>query len=470
MTKDADGKITFDTEINTKTFDEQISYLEEKINDLINDYNTMAEKKGFNEQSNQAMQLRKNIEQVSNQIISLRKQQTKLEETSNKSWKKMANSLKKFALRMVGIASVYGIVSKASSTYLNENEEVANKLKSIWSLLGDVLGPVINGVADLILKGVGYLNEFIKALTGVDKIAEHNAKALQKQAKAQKQLNIETYDFDVIRKQSGALKTSSYNGIIDIPELDQGIINKLKKLAAVLKDNKDLIKDVGIVLGVTFGAVAIAKILSGISTLMGSSQLLTGLNGLATILAIIGTVWVATIAVKGLAEALKQAKELKALRDDLEDRAQKQSKKNIEETTKIVEDYLSGNKNMTYDEMVSFLNNMIEVSERAIEGASADFALIQQREIEAYNKLLKRVYKDVGVPDYVINAQTQPESTIAGTTNYAKTIADLEYSRHVPFTNYADNYSNAVNVYLDGRLIQRQISGVQNNINFATNK
>ena len=311
----ADGRVVFEIDADTKAFDEQIASLEWKLNDLMADYEAFSKEEGFNEQSKQAIQLRQEIEKTSNQIINLRKQQAKMEQTSGKSWGKVLKNVERVGMRMLGIASIYGIMSKASSAYLSKDTELAEKLQSVWTALGSYLAPVIEGFSNLMLKAVGYLNTFITALTGVDYIARANAKAIEKQAKATRDLNKankQTYDFDVVRTQqeasSGGASTTS--GLIEIPELNQSVVDKLKKLAEWLKENKELIKEVGIALVATFGAIAVAKILGGISALIGSGALVTGLSGLAYLLGILASIVLITIIIKGIDEAIQKTKEL----------------------------------------------------------------------------------------------------------------------------------------------------------------
>ena len=57
-----------------------------------------------------------------------------------------------------------------------------------------------------------------------------------------------------------------------------------------------------------------------------------------------------------------------------------------------------------------------------------------------------------------------PEAVVPLTDNYLKTLANLigQYN--------SGSGQNVTNVYLNGRLIQREISKTQDKINFATNK
>ena len=234
----------------------------------------------------------------------------------NKNINKTANKMKRLALSMLSVGSIFAAVSKASSAYLSQNEEIANKLQSVWVCLGSFLSPIIEKISDVLLKGLGYLNEFVKALTGTDYIANANARALEKQAKSQKQLNkeVQNYDFDVIRKQQDT--TSSSNGIdtsglIKIPELNNGIVKKLQDMATWLKENQSLVKNLGIVLGTVFGTVAIGKIVGNIATLIGSASA-GGIVGITTAVGLLAAS-LATLAGIDIAKTVKAYKELKEM-------------------------------------------------------------------------------------------------------------------------------------------------------------
>ena len=183
---------------------------------------------------------------------------------------------------------------------MSQDVELAEKLKSVWTGLGSFFAPVLETISNLLLKGLGYLNVFIKALTGIDYIAKANAKSLNKQAQAQKNLNRQTYDFDEIRKQqeaSAGVSGGISSGGIDIPELDSKLVNKLQNLAKWLKENQTLVKALGIALGVTFGAVAIAKLLTNIGNLIGTANAGTGLAGLSSLLGKLSQIGIIAIGV-----------------------------------------------------------------------------------------------------------------------------------------------------------------------------
>ena len=215
-------------------------------------------------------------------------------------FKKLGKTIRRLALSLFGLRSAYALVSRASSAYLSVDTDLAEKLRSVWVGLGSFLAPVLEMISNSLLTALGYLNVFIKALTGIDFLARANAKALKAQASAQKELNNQTYDFDVIRKQqdtssSGGGGVGGSGDLFQIPELDEKVVNKLKELATWLKENWYWIKEVGKVLLITFGAVQIAKVLKGIATLLGGGT--AGLLGLSSILSTIATIGVITLGV-----------------------------------------------------------------------------------------------------------------------------------------------------------------------------
>lgn len=298
-----DGKVVIGTEINTKQFDAQIKVLKNKLNDIEASLQ-MASKDKTLFSTREIEEMEAEAENLRNKIGSLQGDFKKTNKETSKGFDKGIKSLKRFALSLFSVGSIFAGVSKASSAYLSQNEELAKKLQSVWIGLGSFLEPAINAISNVMLKGLGYLNEFIKALTGVDYIAKANAKALEKQTKAQAKLNKETqqYDFDVIRRQQNISSTSADEGIdtsglINIPELNENIVKRLQDMAKWLKENWYWIKEVGKAILLVFGIKAIENILKNIGLLIGSKSSLTGIVGLTELLKVLATIGVITIGV-----------------------------------------------------------------------------------------------------------------------------------------------------------------------------
>lgn len=351
------GKVVFEIDAETKSFDAEIEKTKQELSNLLKRYEETKNMKPFKGQEEDLKQLEIEIEKTNNKLVGLKNQQQKLQQESTKTGKTMSDAFSKglksarnLVIGVVGVRSAYMLARRAASAYMSENEELTKKMQSAWVGLGAFLEPFLNFVSEAMLKLVGYLNVFIKALTGTDYIARANAKALEKQAKAQSKLNKEmdkyqNYDFDVIRTQQSESSYDGYevsggetSGLINIPELNANIVKKLQDLAHWLKENKDLIEAVGIALGITFGAAAIGKLLSNIGLLIGSSAMGTGLLGLLAILGAIAIVWSFKIIWDNWNELQEQ---LKIAKDQLDrfDKQTEETGKVADEETQNIEDY-----------------------------------------------------------------------------------------------------------------------------------
>lgn len=355
------GKLTLDTELRTTKFENKLDKLEsdlevaerkaeqaeEKFKKLSEAIDTTPKE---SRQTKEFLQLseagdkasieldkaKNNVENLKNKIVETKLEMDKVEFDGKGKSLKNANSLikklKRVGLAVFSIRSAYSLVSKASSAYLSQDIELAQKMQSVWVGLGSLLTPILEYTSNLMLKALGYLNAFIKALTGIDFVARANAKALNKQANAQKNLNKQLFSFDEINKLNSTTSTGgSTSGLIDIPELDNNVIKKLQDMAYWLKENWDWLSKVGIALGVVFGATKIAKILGNIGLLTGTK----GLGKLAKGLKDIPNFVSITITLAGIAYIIGQIKqlkdEIKETKNELESLRQKGSQKYEEE-------------------------------------------------------------------------------------------------------------------------------------------
>lgn len=584
---DADGKVIIETELSTKQFDYQIEYLQKKLDDMIADYTTMSQEANFDEQSYDAIELRNNIEKVSNQIAGYKKQlqdvgkeAEKTDDKISKGFDKGVKSLKRFGLSLFGIQSMYRLVSKASSAYLSADVELAQKLKNVWVGLGSFLAPLIDYISNILLTGLGYLNEFIKALTGIDYIAKANANALNQQANAQKKLNNETYDFDVIRKQQDTSTSSdgiSAGGQIELPQLDDNIVKKLQDLAYWLKENWTWLENVGIALGVTFGAVAIGKLLKNIGLIIGSAGAGgvagAGLLGLQALLVAIAGVYVISMVLENGAKIKKELDELNGAlgnntaqaqtfanetknvsnqflelmkNGDLTEEHIKGWDKSLQITTDtIVNQYKELEKNKTWWGALTGANTEITKTQNqlaiALSQVTTDYEILYKQgrlnkeQTDNYKEALKKqieVMEDLGYDTtelrkkyekltgtYTIEVKakdsassvldkikqglgglfsglgtlfgggggtggqrfakggivTQPTRALIGEAGYPEAVVPLTDDYLSTLASLIGQYgggggSNTTNVYLNGRLIQREMSKQSEQISFATNK
>lgn len=74
----------------------------------------------------------------------------------------LISSAKKFTLSLLGARGVYALLRKAVSAYMSENEELSNTLDSVWSGIGNLLGPIITRLINLVATATSYVTSFLK--------------------------------------------------------------------------------------------------------------------------------------------------------------------------------------------------------------------------------------------------------------------------------------------------------------------
>lgn len=102
----------------------------------------------------------------------------------SKNMDKGLKSVKKFALGLIGVRTVMSLLTKSVNAYLSFDSDLQDSLTNSWNMLGSLLAPAIELVANLFAMATNYIYSFVQALTGIDLVARANAKALETQAKA----------------------------------------------------------------------------------------------------------------------------------------------------------------------------------------------------------------------------------------------------------------------------------------------
>lgn len=90
----------------------------------------------------------------------------------------------KMQLAMMGIMFAMRAISSATQEYMAVNTELEGQMNTLKALWGQVLGPVIQWVINLLIQAVTAVNSFVYALTGINYVARANEAALKKQALA----------------------------------------------------------------------------------------------------------------------------------------------------------------------------------------------------------------------------------------------------------------------------------------------
>ena len=451
-----DGYITIKTTMDNKSFDAQIDHIEEQLREI--EYKLKQADMGY--EVGDTLKLESQYERLNNQLIKLKKNQADVAradlknihtsmEKANKGVEKLNNTMSRgvkrilrFSVAMIGVESIFTVLSKA----FNSNEKAVKKMENVWNGLSAVLQPVVDWITDKLMYGVAVVNEFIKALTGIDLVARANAKALDKQANAQKNLNKQTFSFDEMNiAQSNTSSSSDSSGLIDLPELSDETISKIHDVAdTVLKiwDSTKGIRDVlkkiidfalkhpGVVLAILGGA----KLAGWISSIIGVVGGTAGLFGIATALTIIAGISIANVIdeVKEFKDAVNNAdsqtsllesnwKDMKDSVDEITD-ADERFVKSIQAT--ILE---MNNSSLSILEYLGKLSNL-EVHNQLVTDTFEDFEnqlignlKVQKAEVEYMDALYEKTEKtEEQTSSYIEYLKKYRDSLIGVNDNLSK--------------------------------------------------
>lgn len=99
----------------------------------------------------------------------------------NNSYKKsfggMASTIKQVGLGLLGVRGVYSLLRKAVSAYMSANTNLANQLSSCWTSLGNILGPIITRVINLVSTAISYVTALLKLFGLTSSAAASTAEA-----------------------------------------------------------------------------------------------------------------------------------------------------------------------------------------------------------------------------------------------------------------------------------------------------
>ena len=272
-----DGYVVIGTELDTKSFDAQINYIENQLEEI--QEKLKQADMGFD--VGDTVKLEAQYEKLGNQLEQLKNKQIALNRTDLKNAEKSINkigdattkTIKKvgrWVLAIFSVRSAYNAIRSAMSTLSQYNEQLANQINTIRLVFASALEPIVTKLVDLVYRLLTYVNYIAKAWFNVDLFASASAMAMKNGAKNAEKMRKSMAGFDemnVVGDNSGG-SASAGSGFV-APE-DAPIPSWIKWIA----ENKDLV--IGGLLGI--GTALLLLNLGG---------LVTNLSGIGTLLSII---------------------------------------------------------------------------------------------------------------------------------------------------------------------------------------
>lgn len=276
-----DGKVIIGCDLDTRSFDAQIDYVENQMQE-IEDKLKQADM-GF--EVGDTQKLEADYERLGIKLDNLQKKQAKLNQEQaqmgkldlsgvqsglnnvNKGLQNTVKKVAKWGLAIFGVRSAYMAVRSAMNTISQYEDSMKNNIDYIKYALAYTLKPIVEWILNAVVKLLQYVNYIAKAWTGKNLFKTADAfKNAQKGAKGlNKELQKTTASFD---EMNVLQDTKSSGGSADIiaPNIDlTGMQGKIPQWLKWIVDNKNLI--LSVFAGVNAGLLAWKLGLKGIQSL-----------------------------------------------------------------------------------------------------------------------------------------------------------------------------------------------------------
>lgn len=392
----------------------------------------------------------------------------------------------RWGLAIFSVRSAYMLIRQTVSTLSQYNEQLATDLQYIRFSIANALEPVIRKIVDWVYLLMSYVNYILKAWFNID--LNDGAKKFKSMSKSAKEIKNSLAGFDEMNVLTDNSGGGAGGGIAEprkfdlenIPKwLEQvGNIGKVIKVGLIGFDEmvrkiENGIKIVKEMFNDAFTTIKAGFIIAGtfISTVFENVKLSIS-NAFTTIGIVAKTTWetiknafstVATFFGTAFGNAWKAIKNAFSTVGEFFDGIWKKIKSKFSEIGTKIGDSVSSAFKTVINSVINFAQNTINKFIKAINKAISAINVIPGVNIKKIT--------EINIPKLatggIVNRPTYAQIGEAGRE------AVLPLDRNTEWMNELAKKINAnggtVNVYLDGRLIQRQYNQRQEEFNFATN-
>ena len=154
--------------------------------------------------------------------------------------KSIIGKISMLGIALLGVRSAWQLIRSAINDVKSTNEYVSGQIDGFKNMLATAIEPLIVQIVQWLSTAVTYVNAFIAALTGVDLIANANARAINKQAKATAgaaKAAAQLAGFDEMNKlsdNSGGGGGGGASGMFQPADIDtsavEGFVNRIKQI------------------------------------------------------------------------------------------------------------------------------------------------------------------------------------------------------------------------------------------------
>ena len=247
-----------------------------------------------------------NIKDIADNLKDISKNSKNLGTSINSSFKKGLNSLKRFALGLLGIRQGLSYLIQSMKTYISSSEDLTAKTNGISQALAQSLAPyaeiAVNALQKLIhwvILGVAYFTTFINiifgtniAIAGASKSMKDLTSNTKKAAKATKEALAPFDDFNILQEDTSDSSLSyvapDFSGLGISSEEFEG----LNAFSEWLNENKDIIKWLLITITAIVAAWTAWNVVVGIfNALIAINPIVLAITAAIAVIALIIVYW-----------------------------------------------------------------------------------------------------------------------------------------------------------------------------------
>ena len=273
----ADGSVEINVDLNTKSFDAQISLLETKLENLTSEYETALKDPDFDPEGLQEYEAK--IQDLVNKIVDLKDKQNSLNDSGGglegvkNSMGDIIKKVAKWGLAIFSIRSAYNFVKQSVSTLSQYNKNLGKDIENIRYGLASALAPVILKIVEWAQRLIQIVNYIWRKLFGKNLFSDipRNLKSGNKEAKKLQKTLAGFDEMNVLNEQSSGGGTSgggtTTHKLTDTDLIDKEtmakldtFIEKVQEFTTNVKENKSSLSTWGPILAGIFSVGLLSRL------------------------------------------------------------------------------------------------------------------------------------------------------------------------------------------------------------------
>lgn len=217
------------------------------------------------------------------EAIKLQKQQAQVDSIKNnfegvsKTVGKAIGRVAKLALGVISVATAFSIVSQASSTLGQYDEQYATNLEYIRYLIAQAIAPALKYVVNLASTLLSYLNYILNAWFGITLFSKNSAKNFMKAKNSTGGISkntgkikkdLQTTSFDEMSVLSDTSSSGTSKGGAVAPSIDPSTLQgEVPEWLKWIADNKDLVIGALTGIAIAIGLIKLSDLIGGLEKL-----------------------------------------------------------------------------------------------------------------------------------------------------------------------------------------------------------